>query len=71
MSLGNIFCYAGRHFATNRSLVQGSPTDCVWACACVCVCVCVCETECDQLQQSLSIRSYVEYLDEAELKNCT
>jgi len=35
------------------------------------VCVCVCETECDQLQQSLSIRSYVEYLDEAELKNCT
>ena len=24
--------------------------------------------ECEQLQQSLSIRSYVEYLDEAELK---
>jgi hypothetical protein len=31
--------------AWGRSLVQGSPTDCV------CVCACLCVTECGQLQQ--------------------
>jgi len=64
MSFVNILCCTGRHPATNRSLVQGISTEC----GCACTCVYVCVTECDPLQQSLSIRPYVQYLDEADLK---
>jgi len=44
----------------------------VFVCVCVrvyvCVCVCIIVTECDQLQQSLSARPKIEYLEEAGLK---
>jgi MFS superfamily sulfate permease-like transporter len=45
VSVLSVVCCQGEVSATGRSLLHGTPTECVH----VCVCVCVCVIECDQM----------------------